>query len=115
MSRIPVRGEGEGETWRLGDADRRAQRRSWQFDRRISLDTIVGIAGIAIVVGGPFIVWGRAMEGRVLAIEVRDEARSQAYRDIKDALEKLSAQMTQQQIALGIITGTSPPKLAHPR
>lgn len=84
--------------------DNGTRRRAWYFERRISLDTIVGIAGIAIVIGGPFIVWGRAMEGRVLAIEVRDEARTKAYEDIKTALDKLSGQMTQAQIALGILS-----------
>lgn len=40
-----------------------------RFDRRISLDTIIQIVGIAIVLGGPFIVWGRAMESRVFTLE----------------------------------------------
>lgn len=40
-----------------------------RFDRRISLDTIIQIVGIAIVLGGPLIVWGRAMESRVFTLE----------------------------------------------
>lgn len=45
------------------------QKLGLRFDRRISLDTIIQIVGIAIVLGGPFIVWGRAMESRVLTLE----------------------------------------------
>lgn len=82
-------------------------KRSWYFERRISLDTIVGIAGIALVLGGPFIIWGRAMEARVLAIEIRDEARAKAFEEIKFALDRLSAQMTQAQVQLGILSGTA--------
>lgn len=89
------------------------QRRSWYFEKRISLDTIVGIVGIAVVLGGPFIIWGRAMEGRILSIEVRDEARSKSFEQITTALDRLSAQMTTTQIQLGILTKTLPAAGEH--
>jgi hypothetical protein len=90
--------------------------RHWYFEKRVSLDTIVGIIGIAIVVGGPFIIWGRAMESRVLAIEIHaverdknDEKREAEFREWRQALtqqlSKIGDQMTQTQIAIGVING----------
>lgn len=51
--------------------DDHGTRRLFSFDRRISLDTIVGIVGMAIALGGPFIVWGRSMEQAQLATASR--------------------------------------------
>jgi hypothetical protein len=81
------------------------QRGGWYFERRISLDTIVAVVLLSIALGGPFIVWGRAMEARVLALELHDEARLKNFESIAKSLEKLNEQMTQAQIQLGVLTG----------
>lgn len=93
--------------------------RAWTFDRRISLDTIVGVIGVAIVIGGPLILAWRAIDTRILTIEVKDESRiknderrdseAREFRNvISSQLTELSKQMTQQQIALGILTAKAP-------
>ena len=93
--------------------------RRWSFDRRISLDTIVGILGIAIVIGGPLILAWRAIDTRILTIEVRDEVRAKSddkhdveqreFRTlISSQLSELSKQMTQTQITLGVLSGKLP-------
>ena len=46
------------------------RRRGVYFDKRIGLDTIIGIVSIAFTLGIPILVWGRAMESRVLNLEV---------------------------------------------
>lgn len=84
--------------------------RHWVFEKRVSLDTLVGICGIAIVIGGPFIYWGRAIEGRILTIEIRDAERSKTFEQISGSLKDLSGQMTQMQIAVGIIRGNVAPE-----
>lgn len=94
--------------------------RRWTFERRISLDTIVGIIGVAIVIGGPLILAWRAIDSRILTIEIKDEARqkNEDKRDIEvlawratisTQLNDIAKQMTQQQIALGILTGKTTP------
>ena len=50
-------------------------RSHWHFEKRLSIDTLVGIMGVAIVIGGPVLIWGRAMENRVLTLEnVKEES-----------------------------------------
>jgi hypothetical protein len=93
--------------------------RRWTFDRRVSLDTIVGVVGIAIVIGGPLILAWRAIDTRILTIEVKDEVRIKCddkrdteARDfrtqISAQLSDLSKQMTQTQITLGVLSGKLP-------
>lgn len=95
-------------------------RRSWHFEKRLSLDTLVAIGGIAIVVGGPVLVWGRAMESRVLALEViqterskTDVARESDRRDeraqITTRLDTLNDKVTQLQIQIGQLVPISVP------
>jgi hypothetical protein len=57
---------------RSTDAQRdHSRERKWYIDKRISLDTIIQIVGMAIVLGGPFILWGRSMEQNATATSSR--------------------------------------------
>lgn len=93
---------------------RRYTDREWHFEKRLTLDTLVAIAGIALVVGVPVLVWGRAMESRVLALEVIqvERQKGEASRDtdareqriaITSRLDKLDDKVTQMQIQIGQI------------
>src|SRR6478609_986220 len=42
----------------------------WHFDKHLSINTLVSVVGMAVLVGGPVLVWGRAMESRVQVLEV---------------------------------------------
>lgn len=39
----------------------------WRFERRLSLDTIVSLVGVTFLIGGPFVIWARAIEGTTAA------------------------------------------------
>lgn len=91
---------------------RRDDEQGWRFDRRISVDTLVGIAGVALVIGGPLFYWARNMEDRVQRLEVvqvesekNDSARAQDDHDsrkaIADRLEKIEGKVTELQITVG--------------
>ena len=41
----------------------------WRFVRSFSVGDLLQFAGIIIFVGGPILVWGRAIESRVLTLE----------------------------------------------
>lgn len=80
----------------------------------------MGIIGVAIVIGGPLILAWRAIDSRILTIEIKNEAslKNDERRDIEARdfravisaqLTDLSKQMTQQQIALGVLTGKVTP------
>lgn len=91
---------------------RAADVRSWHFDKKLSLDTLIAIIGIAVVIGGPLILAWRSMEARVQKLEVileqsaaQDALREAAtreqrglisaqFKDLNDNLQKL-------QIAVG--------------
>lgn len=111
MSSEPRKGQSTTEPQRR-DADRPFRDQRWHFDKRLSLDTIVGILGVAIVIGGPVLVWGRAMENRVQTLEVvqdqrarMEEARDRDIREQRMALglrlDKFDDQLTQMRIAIG--------------
>lgn len=97
------------------------------------MDTIVGLIGIAVVLGGPFVIWGRSMEagqvqtqGRVLLLETISEQRAKfdAEREASNrerqkelsnkvdnldtkvtaAQVKISEQVQALQISIGMIT-----------
>lgn len=100
------------ETPQRRESDRSFRDQKWHFDKRVSVDTFVAIFGMAIVVGGPVMVWGRAMEGRVLGLEViqdqRARAEEQRDRDVRDQrlalslrLDKFDDQLTALRIGLG--------------
>lgn len=91
----------------------------WTFERRISLDTIVGVIGIAFVIGGPLLLAYNAIINRVLTIEVKDEirAKNDEKRDVESRefralistqLTDLAKQMTATQITLGVLSGKLP-------
>lgn len=48
----------------------------WRFEKKMSLDTIVAIVGVAIVIGGPLMLAWRGMENRVVVLETKQEAQS---------------------------------------
>lgn len=100
---------------------RRPDRRQWHFDKRISLDTVVAVVGMGLLVGGPILVWGRAMEGRVQVLEVTNLERSktETTRDqdareyrvlIANRLDKLDEKVTQMQIQIGRIVPSQSPR-----
>jgi hypothetical protein len=80
----------------------------WQFEKKLSINTIIEILGLAVVLGGPMMVWGRAMEGRVLTIEtVQDERKriDSEYRTaITNKLDKVSEDMNRLQVQVGILS-----------
>jgi len=87
------------------------ENRRWHFDKRLSLDTVVGILGISIVIGGPFLVWGRAMESRVLSLETiaterlaMDKQREETNRDLRlttdGRINRMDEKLTQLQVTL---------------
>lgn len=96
-----------------------SHQRHWYFEKRISLDTIVGLIGIAIVLGGPIFFWGRTIEAalaqtdkRITLIETAtdlrkafDTERENTVRDRQketaDKVGKLGEQMTLLQLAVG--------------
>src|SRR5579859_2000497 len=64
----------------------------WRFDKRLSINTLVSVIGMSIVVGGPVLVWGRAMESRVQALEIEstEKAKLEVTRD-SDSRESRTA------------------------
>lgn len=52
---------------------------SWHFDKKLSLDTLVAIAGIALVIGGPLIIAWRTMETRLLTVELAAESQQKQF------------------------------------
>ena len=99
---------------RIGPQQERGQwdgveQRRWHFDKRLSLDTVVGILGISIVIGGPFLVWGRAMESRVLSLETiaterltSEKQRDDSARDVRLTTEVRINRMDEKLTALQI-------------
>lgn len=90
------------------------QRRTdqWHFEKRLSLDTLVSVAGISIVLGGPVLFWGLAMERRVQVLEANSaqSAKQEAARDIDardqrisilSRMDTMSEQITQLRIEVG--------------
>lgn len=86
--------------------------KTWRFDRRVSLDTIVAIVGVAIVLGGPLFYWAHNMEDRVQRLELlqmegdkQDATRNESDREFQkatvDRLEKIETKVTELQINVG--------------
>lgn len=100
---------------RRRESDRPFREQRWHFEKKLSLDTIVGILGVACVIGGPLLFWGRNIENRVQTIELVNEQRSRVD-DKRDAelreqrlaigsrLERIDDQVTQLRIAVGQIS-----------
>ena len=105
---------------RASDADGgHLHERGWFFEKRISMDTIVGLIGIAIVIGGPFIVWGRAIEAtqmltqsRIEKLEViaserarfeaeREITRERQQREVGAKVDKLDEKLSAAQTKIG--------------
>lgn len=94
-------------------------KRDWQFDKTISLGTLISIGGVIIGLGGPILLWGRAMEtsnallaNRVQVLEAAQEqyVKSTAARIIEERdqqkeflarMDKFSEQVTALRITLG--------------
>src|SRR5690242_12131755 len=84
----------------------------WHFDRHLSINTLVSIFGMAVVVGGPVLVWGRAMEGRVQSLEIMqaEKAKIESTRDadtreqrisLATRLDKMDEKLTAMQVQVG--------------
>jgi hypothetical protein len=91
---------------------------SWHFEKRLSLDTVVSVVSVVVFLGGPILFWGRAMEGRVQALEViqdqrmkQEVARDMDARDqrisILTRMDKIDEQVTQLRIELGKLPGAT--------
>lgn len=93
------------------------QRRTdaWHFEKRLSLDTLVALVGVAVLLGGPFYYWANKMDSRVQTLEVRGAERDQqeAARalDARDAriqmlgkVDKLDEQVTQLRVDVAKLT-----------
>lgn len=52
--------------------------KEWHFSRTFSVDSLIQIAGIALVLGLPLLYWGRSLESRVLTLENFNLASVQA-------------------------------------
>lgn len=66
-------------------APRRAvDQRSWHFDKKLSLDTLIAIVGVAVVIGGPLILAWRSMEARVQKLEIilEEQTRQDNRREV---------------------------------
>lgn len=100
-----------------GDDVYEAKRRTdnWHFEKRLSLDTVVSIISVVVFLGGPFLLWGRAMENRVQSLEVIQEqrGRQETARDIDardqrisilSRMEKIDEQVTALRIEVGRLT-----------
>lgn len=90
--------------------------KGWYFERRLSLDTVVGILGFAAVIGAPLFYWAHALDGRVLAMEVREDERARAAntrdqemrdfrKSVSDQFAQTTKQLTDVQITLGVLAG----------
>jgi hypothetical protein len=88
---------------------------SWHFEKRLSLDTVVSIVSVVVFLGGPILFWGRAMENRVQALELVQEARAkqETARDfdardqrisILTRMDKIDEQVTAMRIEIGRLT-----------
>lgn len=100
--------------------DERSRRTDhWHFEKRLSLDTIVTIIGISIGLGLPVFLWGRTMEQRVQAIEIKTDERSKVEsarasddRDQRITLitniETMKEQITQLRIDVGKVVSLPP-------
>lgn len=76
------------------------------------MDTIVAVCGLALVIGGPILIWGRAIEGRVQVIEVKQDQQEKNQTDketlrreeltkLTNTIDKLDDKVTQLQINVG--------------
>lgn len=83
------------QTERRRESDRPFREQRWHFEKKISFDTIVGIVGVSLVLGGPLFMWGRNMESRLQTIELVNDQRARAD-------EKRDAEIREQRIAIGL-------------
>ena len=92
--------------------------RHWHFDKRLSLDTIVAIIGIAFVIGGPLMLAWRSMDTRVLRLEtiyeesqkaevVRDRNLSDQRTQLSIQIDRLSARLEALQIDVAKLVGAA--------
>lgn len=90
---------------------------TWAFKKELSLDTLVGIVGVAIVIGGPLVVAWRSAETRILTLEVTQahmqgslsRALDEGNRDrtaITTQIKEVADKMTSLQIDVAKIIAT---------
>ncbi len=84
----------------------------WRFDKTLSIGTVIAIVTVVVGLGGPILMWGRAMENRVQIIETTQEQKSKAdaalavelrdqQKEFLTRMDKFSEQVTQLRITLG--------------
>ena len=89
-----------------------AERDRWRFERRISVDTLIAVAGVAVAIGLPFAYWAHSMDDRVQRLEVLqvagdkdDAARVADEREwrgvIGNKVDKIEGKVTDLQISVG--------------
>ena len=92
--------------------------RHWHFDKRLSLDTIVAIIGIAFVIGGPLMLAWRSMDTRVLRLEtiyeesqkaeaVRDRNQTDQRTQLSIQIDRLSSRLEALQIDVAKLVGAA--------
>lgn len=88
-----------------------AKENGWRFDKSISIGTVIAIITVVIGVGGPIVLWARAMENRVQIIETTQEQKAKSdavlanevreqQKEFLSRMDKFSEQVTQLRITL---------------
>ncbi len=92
-------------------------RRSWHIDKSVSLGQILSAVLVAIGIGGPILVWGRAMESRVVALEVvnaeanktdtkRDNDTREQRLIVTGRMDKIEERLLQIQLSISQLTNS---------
>lgn len=88
----------------------------WRFVRTFSVGDLLQFIGIALFVGGPILVWGRAIEQRVLTLENFNTASMQADvrrdADTREQRQAFSGRMDKIEEKLGQLQVTAAQLLA---
>lgn len=93
------------------------ERRTWHFDRTISIAQLVAVITLVGGIGGPILIWGRAMESRVVVLEVinveagkldlkRDIETREQRTLISTRMDKIEDRLLQIQLSLSQLTNT---------
>lgn len=83
----------------------------WRFEKRLSLDTLIAIVGVAVVLGGPIFYAGIGMRDRIQALEVIGDQRikvdaeraaeaKEQQKAFLERMDKFNEQVVQLRIAI---------------
>lgn len=86
-------------------------RRTWHIDKTVSLAHIISVFVMVAGLGGPILLWGRAMEARVLTVETtqmqsekrdgqRDNYAQEQRAQMLDQLRRLEQQGIAMQVSI---------------